>query len=237
MTRYGSKKLDALADALIAREYAAMVRGFLCGARTAPEFAARFRAAFLDDDRAMGPVLVGTLDALLALVDTEVPQAGLEEDAGDDAGYDAEVEDTVRLEAEQHLDVLEELVRGTTALEAPVGIARRRLSEPPRVQGRHPVFVERQPRIPPFVEHLRKVAAAASSAPEDGAWHDTQVKCSRRPGRRPCTGRMQVQRVMEERALHYQCSACEKNGGVITDWKGSEWDLSRALADEPGSLH
>jgi len=58
----------------------------------------------------------------------------------------------------------------------------------------------------------------------------TQVRCRRRPLRRPCTG--SIQAVIDDDAqIRWQCAECGDNG-LIAGWQGTPWDARRV-----GSLH
>ncbi len=64
----------------------------------------------------------------------------------------------------------------------------------------------------------------AGSAGDVGAGWTTALPCRRRPGNRPCAGRLVVRRVEQEADIGWRCSACGDDG-VITHWAGSPFDL------------
>ena len=51
------------------------------------------------------------------------------------------------------------------------------------------------------------------------------VKCMRRPGRKPCTGKIMAQRESLESPILWKCTSCSA-GGEIHNWKGTQWDNS-----------
>ena len=58
---------------------------------------------------------------------------------------------------------------------------------------------------------------------------------SPRPGHRPCTGHLLVERRDVSSAIRWECPACSE-AGVIDRWQGSPYDLS-ALIDPEESDH
>ena len=54
------------------------------------------------------------------------------------------------------------------------------------------------------------------------------VKCMRRPGRKPCVGKILAQRNGEESPILWECTQC-KAGGQIHNWKGTQWDNSMGI--------
>lgn len=53
----------------------------------------------------------------------------------------------------------------------------------------------------------------------------THVRCRRRPGRRPCAGRLEAVIDAESR-IRWQCPACGDNG-VLSGWQRTPWDMRR----------
>jgi hypothetical protein len=80
-------------------------------------------------------------------------------------------------------------------------------------------------------QYLHEIVKAASFA--KARFHPilTEVRCRRRPGRKPCPGRISVLIDTGDWAIHWGCTHCGDNG-VIRNWKGSEWDLSELGGDE-----
>ncbi len=64
---------------------------------------------------------------------------------------------------------------------------------------------------------------AQSSGRADGNTHALDVKCRRRPGRRPCRGKIRsvVNRATGE--IEWCCPVCDDNG-YICNWEGTPWD-------------
>ena len=60
----------------------------------------------------------------------------------------------------------------------------------------------------------------------------SQVRCRRRPGRRPCPGRIRV--VIESGAgpIHWSCTHCDDNG-VLSGWSGTRWDRTSGSPETP----
>lgn len=75
-----------------------------------------------------------------------------------------------------------------------------------------------------LAEHFGAIVAAASRLPRRTV-ATTSVACRRRPGRRPCPGRIQAV-VTEESPIRWQCPACGDNG-LISSWEGTLWDSRR----------
>lgn len=79
---------------------------------------------------------------------------------------------------------------------------------------------------------LGAIVQAATSAPS-GSPVRTALQC-RHAGRRrdPCPGRIAAQRLDVPAEIHWRCTACGEDG-VITGWRGSEWDR-RSRRDRAG---
>jgi len=80
-----------------------------------------------------------------------------------------------------------------------------------------------------IANHFGSIVAAMSPRPPEQIVL-TLVTCRRRPGRRPCTGRIQAV-VNAEARIRWQCPSCGDNG-LISGWQNSPWDTRRL-----GSLH
>ena len=65
----------------------------------------------------------------------------------------------------------------------------------------------------------------AASAGDAGMPWQTALACRRRPGRRPCPGRVVVARPPDG-PIRWQCPVCG-DAGVISNWAGSPFDLRR----------
>ena len=76
-----------------------------------------------------------------------------------------------------------------------------------------------------MAEHLTAVVRAATAGPSGLAWVSA-LGCGRRPGRRPCRGRMVVFRADLPAPIEWRCDSCGDEG-VISGWEGSYADLRR----------
>ena len=85
-------------------------------------------------------------------------------------------------------------------------------------------------------EYFGSLIQAASVRPS-GHPDDTPVRCRRRPGRRPCSGFIRVQRSDVPAEISWICPECGDNG-LIVNWRKCPWDLSEIPEferDEPGA--
>lgn len=80
-----------------------------------------------------------------------------------------------------------------------------------------------------MAEHLTAVVLAATAGPAGLAWVSA-LGCGRRPGRRPCRGRMMVFRADLPAPIEWRCDACGDEG-VISGWEGCYADLRRRRCD------
>lgn len=88
-----------------------------------------------------------------------------------------------------------------------------------------------------LAEQLGLLVRAASAGDTSEAW-ETALPCRRRPGNRPCAGRMVVSRGAPTASIEWQCSACS-DSGVISNWEGTMFDLSRwrlVVAEAPAAI-
>ena len=65
------------------------------------------------------------------------------------------------------------------------------------------------------------VSAVTGQAP--GPLRETSVRCRRRPGRRPCVGRIRAAVEVGSGEIAWHCPACDDNG-IIHHWEGTLWD-------------
>jgi len=72
--------------------------------------------------------------------------------------------------------------------------------------------------------HLFRIVRAGSTHPP-GESVTTGLACIRRPGRRPCPGRIVVRRHEREDEIEWRCSDCS-DGGSISGWPGGGDDFS-----------
>jgi hypothetical protein len=86
-----------------------------------------------------------------------------------------------------------------------------------------------------MAEHLGGIVRAGTAGDVGPAW-ESALPCPRRPGHRPCPGRMIVQRADPLAPIQWACSVCNDQG-VISNWQDTPFDLrSRELAAaEPGT--
>lgn len=74
-------------------------------------------------------------------------------------------------------------------------------------------------------EHLAFVVRAATAGPAGEVW-TTALGCRRRPGHRPCPGRLKVFRADLPAPIDWACSSCGDEG-TISGWEDSPFDLRR----------
>ncbi|MCC6728655.1 MAG: hypothetical protein IT208_04875 [Chthonomonadales bacterium] len=65
--------------------------------------------------------------------------------------------------------------------------------------------------------------AAAAATRHRGVTFLTAIPCNRRPGRRPCPGRLGVLRHPDD-CVEWRCSTCDFQG-YIRGWRGTPWDV------------
>lgn len=76
-----------------------------------------------------------------------------------------------------------------------------------------------------LAKHLYAIVRAATAGDAGTAW-TSALPCRRRPGRRPCPGRLVVWRSDPPAPIRWHCSACDDEG-VISNWEDSLFDLRR----------
>jgi hypothetical protein len=67
-----------------------------------------------------------------------------------------------------------------------------------------------------------------SSFPESEYPPQYKVKCRRRPNHRPCLEEIAGFISPDDDFIAWNCPKC-KDGGFISNWRGSMWDLSNAV--------
>jgi len=77
-----------------------------------------------------------------------------------------------------------------------------------------------------LAEHFTAIVELASRF-EFVIHPEYQVRCRRRPGRKPCPGHIESDLNFETEDIMWWCTACDDHGN-IRNWKGSKWDLSGA---------
>ena len=80
-----------------------------------------------------------------------------------------------------------------------------------------------------MAEHLASIVRAASAGDAGSGW-TSALHCQRRPGNRPCPGRMIILLPEPSAPIQWQCSACADDG-VISNWQDTPYDVRfRGLA-------
>ena len=77
-----------------------------------------------------------------------------------------------------------------------------------------------------LARYLGTIISSASVAPV-GMWIDAAIRCRRRPNRQPCRGHIRLRRTGLSSPVDWGCTWCDE-GGVISNWQRSIWDLSVA---------
>ena len=75
-----------------------------------------------------------------------------------------------------------------------------------------------------FADYLTKIVVVATS-PVTLSEKLAVVRCRRRPGRKPCVGKIDVDLEPETEQIVWWCPACGEQG-TISNWKDSLWDCS-----------
>jgi hypothetical protein len=73
-----------------------------------------------------------------------------------------------------------------------------------------------------LANHLGAIVSALTSQPP-GELRQTSVSCRRRPGRRPCVGRIRAIIEVDSGRISWECAAC-RDHGIIHHWEGTPWD-------------
>ncbi len=74
-----------------------------------------------------------------------------------------------------------------------------------------------------MAEHLAGIVEAGTTSPV-GEPTVTSIRCTRRPGRRPCAGLIEVVRLEVPASIEWWCPICGDEG-VVSGWEGSPFDL------------
>lgn len=75
-------------------------------------------------------------------------------------------------------------------------------------------------------QHFGNIVRAATAAHRVGDRWTSALPCRRRPGRRPCPGRITIAVRQPPVPISWCCSACDDEG-VISNWENSPYDLRR----------
>ena len=74
-----------------------------------------------------------------------------------------------------------------------------------------------------LAEHFAAIVGSVTCDPCQAA-KGSVVPCRRRPGRKPCPGRIRAAITLDDRMdIVWDCSSCGDNG-VISNWHGTIWD-------------
>lgn len=85
-----------------------------------------------------------------------------------------------------------------------------------------------------LAEHFGDIVRAATAGDGAGDAWTSALPCRRRPGRRPCPGRIILVRRESPAPIAWQCSVCADEG-VISNWADSPYDLRRRRLTAAGT--
>ena len=77
---------------------------------------------------------------------------------------------------------------------------------------------------PELVKKLGEIVSYATAV-EAGIWVDFEPECWRRPKRKACKGKLDIDLDTDTEQIHWRCPVCGDEG-VVTGWKGLIWDLT-----------
>lgn len=86
-----------------------------------------------------------------------------------------------------------------------------------------------------LAEHLGGIVRAGTAGDAGTGW-TSALPCRRRPGNRPCPGRIILLRPEPLAPIQWQCSVCTDQG-VISNWENSPHDLRRRRLSVAGVPH
>ena len=88
-----------------------------------------------------------------------------------------------------------------------------------------------------LAQHFGNIVRAATAGDERvGDWWTSALPCRRRPGRRPCPGRITIVRQQPPAPIQWRCNVCADEG-VISNWEGSPYDLRRRRLTAVGTVN
>ena len=85
------------------------------------------------------------------------------------------------------------------------------------------------PQLRLKVKKLGEIVSYATAI-EAGIMVDFQPECWRRPKRKPCKGKLEIDLNSDTEQIHWMCPVWGAEG-VVTGWKGLIWDLSDSSSD------
>ncbi|UQX11465.1 hypothetical protein [Candidatus Mycobacterium methanotrophicum] len=77
-----------------------------------------------------------------------------------------------------------------------------------------------------LAQHFADIVRAATAGQRVDEQWTSALPCRRRPGRRPCSGRISLVRHDPPASIRWWCSNCPDEG-VISNWENSPYDLRR----------
>ena len=86
-----------------------------------------------------------------------------------------------------------------------------------------------------LAQHFGSIVRAATAGERVGDRWTSALPCRRRPGHRPCPGRITIARPDPPAPIGWQCSVCADEG-VISNWEDSPYDLRRRRLTVVGAV-
>lgn len=87
-------------------------------------------------------------------------------------------------------------------------------------------YLDAHGRLPkdarPVIRYMAEIVALGSALLPDQI-HVLPLRCRRRPGRQPCTGRLHAKLEGESGSIIWECSGCGDRG-FISNWQDTDWD-------------
>jgi hypothetical protein len=84
-----------------------------------------------------------------------------------------------------------------------------------------------------LVQYLGAIVAVVTTEPTQPT-HELDIKCRRRPGRKPCPGTIRADFEAGTTNIIWHCSTCG-DSGLIHHWQGTPWD--KGSTPEPPMIH
>jgi len=88
------------------------------------------------------------------------------------------------------------------------------------------------PQLKKKVEKLREIIVFATSEQSD-ITYESNVRCNRRPGRKPCPGYLVIEMTGEDE-IYWICPVCGDEG-VLHGWEDLFWNVAKG--NHEGELH